>query len=539
MSATVAAPVPLPVPRAALRDFSDRLSPMLVKELRQGLKSPVFIWGLIAMQIVLAVMAINAMEDGIDRDANMTFWWAVAGTVCVLLPMRVANALRDEMGGNTMDTLVMTRLSAWRITMGKWVATGALQTLVAMTSLPYLIMRYFAGSVDLPMELAWLGIYLLFGLLVSGVMLGLSWFRYFLVRAIIMLGILFGAIGFCAGTISVISRGYTYGLEEFYREMGWPGITFFLCAVVWVTFFFLDLGAAQIAPLSENRATRRRLAALAMLTVGTVCIFTSGTSRYTGTVFAGMLCFGMACAAAQALCEKPGDYAPVLRPFVKRGAAGRLAGRLLYPGWHTGIFFTLFLGLACGALFIYSIIQRFSFYRAAYGSSYSANYSEMLVTVTSVIGGCLGALLLPLIYWRMFRKMEQWDFWRWLTIAIIALGVHLAIMLTAAKTSASVAMAHCVLPSGGLTVPASAQMQAREEMRGIEQNRGPRISAFDSSYEAQRLRGVELTLTYATVAGICLAGWIGVAIFMALRQHRHTRRAENELAAALKAETAT
>jgi hypothetical protein len=58
--------------------------------------------------------------------------------VCLLLPLRLSAALREEMGGNTMDTLVLTRLSGWRIVLGKWVATAALQVLMALTVLPYL-----------------------------------------------------------------------------------------------------------------------------------------------------------------------------------------------------------------------------------------------------------------------------------------------------------------------------------------------------------------------------------------------------------------
>ena len=430
---------------------------MLVKELRQGLKSPVFTWGLIAMQTALAIMAMVAMEGGNDRDANEFFWWSSAGVVCVLLPMRVANALRDEMGGNTLDTLVLTRLSAWRITLGKWLATSALQVLVAMTVLPYLIMRYFAGGVNMPMELAWLGIYVVFGLLVTAVMLGVSWFRYFLVRAVLMLGVIAGAAGFCGGTIDEISRTNNYGLDDIYRELGWPGIICILAGVLWAAFFFLDLGAAQIAPRAENRATRRRLAALTLFVTVNGCCFCF-KEREASMAFCGMLLAAMALPCIQSLCEQPANYTPVLKPFVTRGAAGRLAGRLLYPGWHTGLWFSLLVAVPGAALMTWHYLQmrmRWS----SYGADSSLAY--WLTIMLSICAGIVGVMILPLVIWRVFRRMEQWNFWRWTTVLLATIAFHALVMIAAWRMeSPGITMMNHALPTGGLLVAAEAEMEA-------------------------------------------------------------------------------
>ncbi len=42
-----------------------------------------------------------------------------------------------------------------------------------------------------------------------------------------------------------------------------------------------------------------------------------------------------------ALCEPPSLVPSVYRPFVKRGLAGKLIGRFLYPGWQSGVLFSL------------------------------------------------------------------------------------------------------------------------------------------------------------------------------------------------------
>lgn len=524
-TAAAAADVP-PVPKAALRDFSDRLSPMLVKELRQGLKSPVFTWGLIAMQMALAIMAMVAMDSGNDRDANEFFWWSVAGIVCVLLPMRVANALRDEMGGNTLDTLVLTRLSAWRITLGKWLATSALQVLVSMTVLPYLIMRYFAGGVNMPMELAWLGIYVLFGLVVTAVMLGLSWFRFFLVRAVLMLGVIFCAVGFCAGTIHEISRN-DYGLDEIYRELGWPGIIGILAGILWVAFFFLDLGAAQIAPRAENRATRRRLVALAVFVTASVCCFFFNRTE-AGAIFSMLVLFAMGPPCIQALCEQPANYTPVLQPFVKRGFAGRLAGRFLYPGWHTGMVFSLLVIAAGLGLFMWHYMEM----RARWASRGSFDRMDHWMTLMlSISAGVLGAMIFPLVVWRLFRRMDQWNFWRWLMVLLAAGLFHGLVMIFAWRTETpGINLVNHALPTAGLFVEAEAEMAAdlrREQFGGSAKN-------HDFRWNERREYEYQITGQLCVVSLCSLALWLGAALWLSAKEMRITRRAEDELAAELK-----
>jgi ABC-type transport system involved in multi-copper enzyme maturation permease subunit len=525
MSTPAADSLPLPAPRAtALRDFSDRISPMLVKELRQGLKSPLFTWGLIAMQIVLGIMAVVTLEDGMDRDSDYTFWWAVAGMVCLLLPARAANALRDELGGNTMDTLVLTRLSAWRITLGKWAATGALQVLGVITVLPYLIMRYFAGSVNLPMELTWLGIFLLFGLLVSAVLLGLSWLRYFLLRALIMLGVLGGALGFCSGMISGIVRRGSYALPVIYAELGTSGISLILTLVVWAAYFFLDLGASQIAPIAENRASSRRLAGVALLLITAVCTAFMPQPE-EGMVMAAVVSCALWLVALQAVCEKPGDFTPVLLPFVKRGLAGRLAGRFLYPGWHSGVMFAVLLGLSCLGLMGWHFYHRMMSY-PGYGSGIGYEPDYIAAMLAAVSTGMIGALVLPLVIWNLLRRMPQWNFWRWLTVALCAFFFHVAVAVVSDKTGPSAATLHLLLSSGGLMVPEVASEVARREQGYPWSNSGD----YESYQRARR----EATVNLSGISLISLSLWIVTALVMARRQFRTTRRCEEELAAALR-----
>ena len=526
------APLPSPAVQSGLRDFPDRLSPMLVKELRQGLKSHLFTWGLIAMQLALIIMTLISMDEGNSRDINSFFWWSVAGPVCLLLPLRVANALRDESSGNTLDTLLLTHLSAWRITLGKWLATCALQVLVAMTALPYLILRYFAGGVNMPLEVAWLGVYILFGMVTTAIMLGLSWFPHFLIRSIFMLAVLAGAAGFCGGTIDEISRANDYGLDTIYREMRWPGVIYILTMVSWVAFFFLDLAAARLAPISENRATRRRLVALAVLSIcGACCALPDYGRREISVVLATMLAMSMFLPCVQAICERPANFAPVLQPFVKRGLPGRLAGRVLYPGWHTGLIFTLLLIFTAAGLAAWQIWQISNYYSSASSgaSAYRREYyEEFVVGILIAAGGTLGVLVLPLVAWHLLRGMIRWDFWRWLLVMVIAFVFHFAVCMAAYRTSPAVYYANYLLPTGSLVVLPVADVQADEAY--LWQDYGSSQSDWENRWRSRQALENRLRREHGLVAGISVLLWLVAALALAAREMRHTRRAEQEMA---------
>ncbi|MDB6134590.1 MAG: hypothetical protein JWM59_2833 [Verrucomicrobiales bacterium] len=439
---------------AGLRDFSDRLSPMLVKELRQGLRSPIFVWGLIGMNLCMAMVVWLTMEDSGSESLNQAFFGACCVVVCGLLPLRGANALHEELKGNTIDTLVLTRLSGWRITLGKWVAVAAQQVLTMVTVLPYLIVRYFAGGLNVPLELAWLGVFLLLGLLAGAVLTGFSWLKYFLLRAAVMLGVTAASGAFCTAVLEEI-YGYSneYILDELYSHFGWRFFAIALVAVLHTMFFALDIGAAQVSAPSENRATRRRLVGLsaALIYFGLGLWGSSGTVRTSynpgfllgmGSMLAGVTIMVL---ALQALLERPANLAPVLLPFARKGRIGRLAGRLLYPGWPSGVVFSLciLLALAVGGWLAWSgwISETSS---PHYSRHYSRGYypyflSDRWLTMWSALicGFAVIPFTLPVplvLYHWFFRSRLNWHLGTWVLMLTLLGAVELLLLALASGT---------------------------------------------------------------------------------------------------------
>ena len=517
------------VPLVHLLDFSERLSPMLVKELRQGMRSPMFVWGLIVMNLFLAFTVWLTVLEPEEKAYHLGFFGAYCILVCGLLPLRAAGALHDELKENTIDTLVMTRLTGWRITLGKWLAVVAQQCLAAITVLPYLIVRYFAGGIDVPMELAWLGIFLLAGMGSSAVLTGLSWIKYFLFRAAIMMGVTFAVGGFCVTVLEdIFGNRKNYMLDDMYDQFGWRIFPLLLAPVLHFAFFSLDLGASKVGSLVENRSTRRRLVGVGAIAfygwIGLPGLASSGSSSIffhsRGVLFLFSMMFGsgtLFLILLQALLEKPVHLVSMVIPWVKRGWWGRLAGRFLYPGWPSGVFFSgtlLLLGSGLALLVLWQAQDKFGFNWLERISL--EEWAFFVVGYSSVVG----MLIAPLVIWQLIlRRRFSWHFGTWLLL-VIALGVlHLSVAATAKG------MVDQNLLKWGAPIPTMGVSWLNETSEQYEYFTEP-LGSLDLGY-----------LDILKVSGIVYLIWWVLAMLVAMRAFRRTMALENEAIAALKQPT--
>lgn len=330
-------PTPPPLPSrpdaasVALRmnDFPNRFSPMLVKELRQGMRTNLFSVAFILFQTVMILSLLAGLADPGSTMASGFFWFFVVVVLLVVQPLRGFGALSSEYLLNTMDLIQLTRLDAWRITLGKWTALNA-QTLLFVTGvLPYLVMRYFLGNVNFVVDLGALGFLGLGSALASAITIGCSAFRHFVLRGILVVGF---AIGFI--TLYSVVRMLLFR-SGFGGGPGGATMALTALAMAYGCFFFLSFGASRIAPLSDNLATRKRLVALLFAGIS-MAFLPAGGKDATAAVVA--LILGFAC--IDALTEPLPVFARVLEPF-RKNPLYSLAAVFLAPGWLSGIAFTL------------------------------------------------------------------------------------------------------------------------------------------------------------------------------------------------------
>jgi ABC-type transport system involved in multi-copper enzyme maturation permease subunit len=136
-------------------DFADWLNPMLVKELRQGLKTKAFVIVFVLVQVALVILMgfrLLAQNDPFGYTAGMLdglLWTAIGGALLVLMPLRALTAISEEEKANTLHLVQLTRLSSTRIVWGKWIALVSQTLLLSVAILPYAVLRYFFGGIDI------------------------------------------------------------------------------------------------------------------------------------------------------------------------------------------------------------------------------------------------------------------------------------------------------------------------------------------------------------------------------------------------------
>jgi ABC-type transport system involved in multi-copper enzyme maturation permease subunit len=394
-----------------ITDFPDRLSPMLVKELRQGLRAKTFVAVFLTLQVAMALILLTAGASASSANAGSVIsavifiFFSVA--VLVVQPLRGIGAVASEIKGNTIDMMVLTRLSASRIVYGKWFALVSQSALLLSTIIPYLILRYFFGGMNLVGEIVALILLFLTSVALTAVTVGLSANTSFILRAllpIIALPILAYTI-----LIAMISSRSSGLLEICSIEDNQSRIQVatYLATIAYLGWSMLSLGASLIAPAAENHSTRRRLIVLAIAAVtGAILAVTRGDAYYLPWAFVIIALP----AIAIALSERNAISDTARQPFQKWGLPGKIAQCFLAPGWPSGVFFTLLLA----AVFLVSRLCT-----GAVRTNPAADISLI---------GLYAAALFPALLLILFRTDESARFSNSLLI-FTASGIFLLVMI--------------------------------------------------------------------------------------------------------------
>lgn len=338
-------------------DFPDRLSPMLVKELRQGLRTRAFIGVFLTLQIILGIILLGAGTASSSDQAGSTIsniifiFFSIA--VIVIQPMRGMGALSSEIKGNTIDMMVLTRLSAWRIVAGKWSAIVSQSALILVTIIPYLILRYFFGGMNLVGEVVMLFLIFISSATLTAITVGLSAAPSIILRAVLpIIGIPTLAIVVFVMLMESVMFGRGSVFDYFSLETTESRITvgIYILGCLYYSFFLLSIGTTLIAPYAENYSTFRRIVALAVTLIATVIgIIYVDEIEVMIAIFSLILTPVFTISLTEFGILVP----PVVRQFSRYGVIGRLLGIFLLPGWATGVFFCYLLTLIASITFFF------------------------------------------------------------------------------------------------------------------------------------------------------------------------------------------
>lgn len=404
-------------------DFADWLSPILVKELRQGLKTRMFVSVFILLQaamIVVVGLQLLSLSQGAGRssmDGFEAFFWALIWIpLLVVMPARGLVAVSEEMKANTLDLVQMTKLTASRIVFGKWVALVAQTLLLTAAVLPYTVLRYFFGQVDTVEDLRMIVMMLGGSVTLTAAAIALSCLPV-VVRVLIlvisapfligMAGAIHAIMVFGGSTVFMSSSGSAF-------EEWWLWVMEVVSTAAYV-FFLLEIAAGKIAPVSENHSGRRRLLALTLAVVIPLAVMLMQAEEGIAWLLSYVPLW--AWAMLEALCERTTPVASVYQPLAVKGWWGRLAGRVLYPGWASGLVFSALLfvllgGMLAGAVYLDDPTEL--------------EFWEWFPTAPLLFS----ALVLPVLVLLMFPRMKQ-PVWLYLLVQGLFGLIYLIAVVTA------------------------------------------------------------------------------------------------------------
>lgn len=204
------------------RDLPERLGPMMTKELRQGLRRGLFLFPFIGIQLLAVVamalefqMDIEDIEKTTPYDGPLNFllffpgnffsgpFWLVVGVICLfLMPLGGLMLMGQELDEGNHELLLMTPLSRWKVVQGKFLTLWGICLLTLSSLLPYAIVRYFIGGIDVGRNFSLaLTVILGSGMLAAGA-IGASAFRGMIGRIavlVLFLGSMLGSVAAVLG----------------------------------------------------------------------------------------------------------------------------------------------------------------------------------------------------------------------------------------------------------------------------------------------------------------------------------------------------
>lgn len=417
---------------AGLGDFSDRLPPMLVKELRQGLRAKTFVGVFLGLQLFLGIVMLFATTatglNGAGEAVSQIIFFFFSLAVLVVQPLRAMNALHSEIKTTTIDMMVLTRLNARRIVAGKWAAIVGQTLLLFVSIVPYLILRYFFGGMNLFAELLALGSICLLSACLTAFNVGLSSNSAIIVRGIMPL-----ALTVCMFIFM------TFMMEEFddfmeFFALEQPTYVAIFCGLLigslylaWTAF---GLGVSAIAPASENHSTLNRLVTIITMALVGLILYLAKADPEMVPFLIGIVAFP---GIVLSLTESNFLMPRVTIPFVRRGMIGRFFGAFFYPCWTSGVQFTALLSvivLAVGGLTMNKTTSSY----------FGTEEYTVLISL-------LGSALFPAIFLAKFQSRIQNRLGLYFAILIGSFALTLALIAVAESTNADASMwLFCWLP---------------------------------------------------------------------------------------------
>jgi len=332
---------------------TERINPIVVKEVRQSLKSRQFTiafgltliaavsWTLIA--ISLMVPKIYYSPGGVQLLTG--FFCILQFPLMIIIPFSAFRSLTTETEDSTFELLSISALSAWQIVLGKMLS-ALLQTLLYLSALaPCIVLTYLLRGVSLDSILFVLGLTVTFSVAETALALLLAAVsRARILQAgatvLLLIGLIFGFFGWTSAIVGGAMVEISNMPKEFY--LGVFGFATVVCVALDLV---LRSAAAAIDFPSENHSTPLRKRVL--LLMGIILFwstFAVVASREEEIAFVFLIGAFIVCMFIGSLMTgELGIISPRARRSLPTTFAGRVFLTWFYPGAGMGYIFLVCL----------------------------------------------------------------------------------------------------------------------------------------------------------------------------------------------------
>ncbi len=335
-----------------LERWSDRLNPILVRELQQAFstRSFLFVIGLalaaiLVFALVVALQGEEVVGDG--RDVFTAALMVMAPVLMLTLPMQAFNSMQIELREGAIDQLQMSELTPRRIVRGKMLAVGVLIAMFLGVFAPLLAVTFLLRGVDAPTIALSLALGVLFALGAAAV--GMAAGAITAIKPLQQLARV--GVSFALAAMTIGSIGAMYDLVRDVSRSNLDEILATVAGLVVGIVFMGQIGAAILTHPYENRSTPFRVFALGTTLLGFLMVWALGRPTDYAEGGAGvMLSVTVAMIPfAIAWVTEPRDLSPRMRTLVPKNRWLALFSAPLMPGSDRGLLFMVVLWAVTGA----------------------------------------------------------------------------------------------------------------------------------------------------------------------------------------------
>lgn len=398
-------------------DFPDWLPPMLVKELRQGLRGSLFLVLFLILQVAMTGVMIFATVDMVSPRGgeliSIKIFMIFSMMVLIVQPLRGLRSLADEIRENTLETLAVAGQGAGKMVFGKWAALSVQTVLLFITLLPYLILRYSIGGMNLVSEVVTLGLMLVLSLAMTAAAVAFSAYRSSVVRY--TLGFLL--LGVAAAVFHWLHTIMIYRAQDHFMSlatrMSQGFVAVFMVYCLHMIHLMLSHGTSLIAPAGEKRAAGKRLASVVML----LALVPVAHAKLVQMDFFLIFLFMVTGPALVIALTESGPAVERPSRLDRLGSPGRVAGAFLRPTRESGsLFAVLFF-----CLFVYVLAEGAGSLSATRGITYAMGELSSLLAIA-------GALLVPASWQAFFFREDDSRMGNYLLILLGSAAVMAGLM---------------------------------------------------------------------------------------------------------------